>query len=61
MKNRELYKSARENVLKNLQEWAERIGNQPFHGGEQPDEADFEVKQVLELKLTLSVLDVRDY
>ena len=45
MKNRELYKSARENVLKNLQEWAERIGNQPFHGGEQPDEADFEVKR----------------
>ena len=46
MKNRELYNASKENVLKNLKEWEDRIGNKPFHGGDQPDEADFEVSDI---------------
>ena len=52
IKNKELYKSSRENVLNNLKEWADRIGDKPFHGGEQPDEADFEVIINKDLSLT---------
>mmetsp|Transcript_13061 Transcript_13061/g.14999 ORF Transcript_13061/g.14999 Transcript_13061/m.14999 type:complete len:362 (+) Transcript_13061:670-1755(+) len=51
IKNKELYKSSRENVMKNLKEWSDRIGDKPFHGGEQPDEADFEMFAIIKAKL----------
>jgi len=42
-KNREAYKNARETVIKKFEEWEKRIQGKDFHGGQEPDEADFEV------------------
>jgi hypothetical protein len=30
-------------LLQNFEEWEKRLQSKPFHGGESPDEADFEV------------------
>jgi len=43
-KNRELYKKSRETVVQNFEEWVNRLGTKLYHGGEEPDEADLEVK-----------------
>jgi hypothetical protein len=39
----ETYKNARETLLSKLTEWGQRLNGQDFHGGNLPDEADFEV------------------
>lgn len=42
-KNKELYKNAKNTLIARLDEWVARMQGKPFHGGEHPDEADFEV------------------
>ena len=46
-KNRDLYKNSRATLLKNFEEWEKRLEGKPFHGGEKPDEADFDVRVFL--------------
>jgi len=43
IKNRAQYKQSRASVLQNFEEWVKRLDGKLFHGGEEPDEADFEV------------------
>jgi len=48
--NRKEYKGAKKRFLENLEEWGNRIGNKDFHGGNEPDEADFSVFAVIKTK-----------
>ena len=41
--NRTEYKEAKKKVLENLEEWGQRLDSKQFHGGNEPDEADFSV------------------
>ena len=56
-KHRKEYKNSRQQVLNDFEEWTKRVGVNPFHGGEEPDEADFEVsdKKLLALNKFLDV------
>jgi len=48
--NKELYKNARAKLLEGLKEWDKRIQGKKFHGGEDPDEADFEMYALIKSK-----------
>jgi len=50
LKNRAEYKKSREMVLKNFEEWIQRLDGKLFHGGEEPDEADFEMYAAVKSK-----------
>lgn len=42
-KNLKEYQKAKDLVLGDFEDWGNRLGKNRFHGGEDPDEADFEV------------------
>lgn len=49
-KDKETYKNARKNFVKDLENWKIRIGDNLYHGGEHPDEADFAFYGILMAK-----------
>ena len=46
-KNKEEYSKTREEVLKHMDTWKSRLNDQPYHGGNTPDEADFYVRDIV--------------
>jgi len=48
--NRTEYKQAKKKVVENLEEWKDRLAGKDFHGGSEPDEADFAVYAALKCK-----------
>ncbi len=43
-----------------MKEWAERLGVQQYHGGENPDEADFVVNLLIQLCTNNSLLIIKN-
>jgi hypothetical protein len=52
--NRKEYKESKQKVLDDLKQWGDRVGNRKFHGGTEPDEADFAVYAVIKTKYNSS-------
>jgi len=48
--NRKEYRKAKQNVVEAFKEWGDRLGKKSFHGGKEPDEADFAVFAVIKTK-----------
>jgi glutathione S-transferase len=51
LRHRNEYKKSRDEFLQLMDEWKGRLGDKPFHGGEEPDEADFAVILILILNI----------